>query len=35
MRVWREGRHTVCHLGGGRLSGTACSDAGIWGGWRV
>ncbi len=24
VRVWRESRHTVCHLGGGGLSGTAC-----------
>jgi hypothetical protein len=28
MRVRRESLHTVCHLGGGGLSGTACCDAG-------
>src|SRR5690349_7739461 len=29
VRVWRESRHTVCHLGGSGLSGMACVDAGI------
>jgi len=24
VRVWRESRHTVCHLGGGGLPGAAC-----------
>jgi len=33
VRVWRESRHTVCHLGGGGLSGAACCDAGAWSGW--
>jgi len=28
MRTRRESRHTVCHLGGGELSGTAYGDAG-------
>ncbi|SDH16993.1 hypothetical protein SAMN04487926_102386 [Paraburkholderia steynii] len=28
MRLWRESLHTVCHLGGGGMSGTACCDAG-------
>jgi len=35
MRTRRESRHTVCHLGGGELSGTAYGDAGIWSGWGV
>jgi len=40
MRYWSEvgrvkhyGLHTVCHLGGGGLSGTACCSAGAWSGW--
>jgi len=28
-------RHTVCHLGGGGLCGTACWSAGVWSGWGV
>jgi len=34
-RVEHLGRHTVCHLGGGGLSGAACCDAGTWSGWGV
>jgi len=35
MRVGRKSLHTVCHLGGGGLSGTACRDVGKWSGWGV
>ncbi|SKC79134.1 hypothetical protein SAMN05446934_3617 [Paraburkholderia hospita] len=29
-RVCLCGLHTVCHLGGGGISGTACRNAGAW-----
>jgi len=34
-RMESLGLHTVCHLGGSGLSGTACCDAGAWSGWGV
>jgi len=32
-RARHYGLHTVCHLGGGGLSGAACWSAGAWSGW--